>query len=50
MQEKNEIQKELESMNSKLGHISKAMPYSVPDNYYILIGNVQDGLHRVHFH
>jgi hypothetical protein len=34
MQEKNEIQKELESMNSKLGHISKAMPYSVPDNYF----------------
>jgi hypothetical protein len=34
MQEKNEIQMELESMNSKLGHISKAMPYSVPGNYF----------------
>lgn len=34
MQEKNEIQKELESINRKLGSISKAMPYSVPDNYF----------------
>jgi hypothetical protein len=34
MQEKSEILKELEDMGSKLGNISKATPYDVPDSYF----------------
>lgn len=34
MQEKSDILKELESMQSKLGNLSKAMPYALPGNYF----------------
>lgn len=34
MQQENDIQKELESINSKLGNISRKMPFDVPDNYF----------------
>lgn len=34
MQEHNEILKELEGMKSKLGSISRRMPYYVPDDYF----------------